>query len=103
MPRVPGGRIPALILSGGRLKRFSDAEEYRVWVHPKSGDDFYFVATTPLNALRIAASLKSSGKYSRVEKPLAVVWDAAEHNFREVVVPWSRYPAIKRAALKNLC
>jgi hypothetical protein len=102
MSRIPRGGIPALTLSGGRLKRFADAKEYRVWVHPRSGDDFYYSFQSPLSALGYAVKAHSSGDYVRVEKPLAVVWDSAKGDWREVDISPELYAKGMKATVRSL-
>jgi hypothetical protein len=95
LSRVPSGGIPALTLSGGTLRKLSDAKEFRVWVHPKSGDDFYHRFDSPTDALAFGVRAVASGKYARVELPIAVVWDSAKGDWREVVVPKSLISNLK--------
>lgn len=90
--------IPSLTLSGGKLSQFGGhkaVRQYRVWVHPKGGGDdeyyHYSPATVKMKGgysalLRGVARLRRSGKFLRVESPLAVVWDTRYKKYREVVI-----------------
>jgi hypothetical protein len=73
--------IPALTLSGGTLKKFSDAKQFRVWHHPKKGGDYYYEFTDPVEAK------KHSEKSKTAEPPLAVIFDRKYWKWREVVIP----------------
>jgi hypothetical protein len=99
--RLDMPRISALTLSGGRLSDFGGhkaVKEYRVWVHPKRGDDFYYaISPTKVKSgggykdlLRETAKLRKSGKFVRVETPLAVVYDPRYKKYREVVIGRSK-------------
>jgi len=78
------GRIPALILAGGKLSNFGGmkaVKEFRVWVHPTSGDDYYYAYKTLAGAVRKHRSMKA-----RSESPLAVVRDKNYRKYREVMI-----------------
>lgn len=87
----PRYQIPALTMSGGRLKRPEDAVEFRVWVHPKDGDDFYYSYKRISEARLESERMRASGEFAKVEKPLAVVWDNKFQNFKEVALPKKRF------------
>ena len=57
-----------------RLKKLwnEEANMYRVWVHPYDGDDFYFLFYSLKEAVKKYKSLKKSGSYTLVEKPIKV-------------------------------
>jgi len=90
--------IPGLTLSGGKLSKFGGhkaVRQYRVWVHPKRGGDDSYYAYSPSQVKKrggystlVAATkrLRKSGRYARVEEPLAVVWDKRYKKYREVVI-----------------
>ena len=89
-------RIPVLTLSGGKLSQFGGLEavkEFRVWVHHKrGGDDAFFTTKTIEGAKSLFKRLHGSGKYARVEEPLAVVWDRRYRRYREVVIDTKYIP-----------
>lgn len=102
--------IPALTLSGGKLSEFGGkkaVKEYRIWVHRKAGgDDEYsvFPPTTTMTHLRNAVRAgRSTGRFSKVEAPVAVVWDPKYKKYREVVIDTPRKrkakPAINPATI----
>lgn len=72
--------IPALTLSGGTLKKLSDAKQFRVWHHPKKGDDYYHTFSCIFEA-------KKHSERTKAESPIAVVWDKRYKQYREVVIP----------------
>lgn len=77
-------RIPALTLSGGRLSEFGGikaVKEFRVWVHPAKGDDYYFAFKTLTGAVKKHRSMRA-----RSEPPIAVVYDKRYRKYREVVI-----------------
>lgn len=72
-------RIPALTLSGGKLSDFGGhkaAREYRFWVHPGRGDDYYYAYKTYSGATAGRARIAKRLSASRIEKVIAVVYDA---------------------------
>ncbi len=87
-------KIPAMTLSGGTLSEFGGmkkAKEFRVWVHPESGDDAYYVYKSYVVAERAyevmgAKDAMRKARLIKVEKPLAVVYDTAAKKYREVVI-----------------
>jgi len=88
-------KIPLLTLSGGKLSQFgglSAVKGFRVWVHPKDGNDLVHTWKTLVGAKRGRARLARSRKYYEVEPVIAVVWDKHYNRYREV--------AIDRASLK---
>ncbi len=90
--------IPAVPLTGGKLSEFGGlaaVRQFRVWVHPKNGkaDEFFTLSPARVRAhggiiglRKEATKLRRSGKYMRVEVPIAVVWDAKKKKYREVVI-----------------
>lgn len=90
--KAEGFDIPALTLAGGKLgqyKHYSDALEYRIWIHPLGGSDFYYSFNTLKDARKRRGELmeefkKGRSEFARVEPVIAVVWDRKYHNFREV-------------------
>lgn len=81
------GKFPALTLSGGKLSDFLPALCYRVWVHHKDGgDDKYFEYSILEKAMQAKKRLEKNKKYCIVENPLALVWDKARKDFREVQI-----------------
>jgi hypothetical protein len=78
-------RIPALTESGGTLKRYSTAKEFRVWVKPKIGESYYYPNKSLPLAIMTATKVTKEGY---VEKPLAVIRDKkSELGWREVKIP----------------
>ena len=77
--------IPALVSSGGTEKFNSkNIVEYRVWIHPKTGDDYYYRSSTFDDIVKIAKASQDEGF---VEKPLGVIKDReSPHGYREVVL-----------------
>lgn len=85
--KLTDGEIPLLTLSGGRLSEFggpSAAVAYRIWVHPYEGGDVYVYEADTLEEVK--AEVERAKPQGRVEDPIAVVWDAGQHDFREVVI-----------------
>jgi hypothetical protein len=84
--------IPAYTLSGGKLKNFGRekaVKEYRVWIHPKGKDDYYYALKNKGELIAVSIGLGiqkdvDEKKIMRVENPLAVVWDKKFKNYREV-------------------
>lgn len=77
-------RIPGLTLSGGKLSEFGGlkaVKEFRVWIHPGKGDDYYYAYKTLEGAVRKYRSFRT-----RAEHPLAVVWDKRYKKYREVKI-----------------
>ncbi len=66
------GKYPAFVKSGGGYI-FDDVLEYRVWMHPHGGDDFFESFGTLDEAKEFAESKRDEGKYAVVEDPLALV------------------------------
>ena len=94
-------RIPALTLSGGKLSEFGGlkaVKEFRVWVHPKAGDVFYYVYRTHAAA---KSGQKLAAKQGRAEKPIAVVWDIKHGKYREVMID-KLVPKTRRKKAINL-
>lgn len=81
----PRYQIPALTVAGGKLNKKEDAIEFRVWVHPDRGDDYYIAKKTYYDAMQEWRELKGTGK--NVEPVLAVVWDNKFQDFKEVQIP----------------
>ena len=79
-------QIPALTRSGGTLKSLKDAKEFRVWVHPKKGDDYYYASPKVARAIALGERAFSK-KEGYVEIPLAVIWDKKHQDYREVQIP----------------
>ena len=87
-------QIPALTLSGGKLSEFGGkALEYRVWVHPKEGSDSYYRFDSLQEASEGATYLRKTGKYAKVEIPLAVV--KSKGRFREVAVNYPKHAEVE--------
>lgn len=83
-------KIPALCLSGGKLKDFGGhkkALEYRVWVHPNEGDDFCYRSEN-IKTLRQTRRklLRNKRAYPIVEPIIAVVFDERFKKYREVLI-----------------
>ncbi len=66
------GKYPAFVKAGGGYI-FDDVLEYRVWIHPRGGDDFFQSFGTLEEAKAFAESKREEGKYAVVEDPLALV------------------------------
>jgi hypothetical protein len=80
-------KIPALCLSGGKLSEFCDkAVEYRVWIHPYSGDDCFFKGKNIIKVLKKRAELLKDPQIALVEPVIAVVYDKRFKKYREVQV-----------------
>jgi hypothetical protein len=83
-------KIPALCLSGGRLKDFGGhrkVAEYRFWIHPNNGDDFYYRSESIQELKQKRKKLLGNKKdYALVEPVIAVVFDERFRKYREVVV-----------------
>jgi hypothetical protein len=78
---------PAFCLSGGRLSEFGNkAVEYRVWVHPQEGDDYFFRGKNLEKLLEKQAELLRDPKYALVEPIIAVVYDKKFKKYREVQI-----------------
>lgn len=81
-------KIPALTLSGGTLVNLKDVKEFRIWVHPRYGDASYYRFDTLKEANTfLPIAKKSKEQLSEVESPIAVIWDKAQKNYREVEIP----------------
>lgn len=87
----PRYQIPTLTMSGGTLEKLEDAVEFRVWVHPKSEDDFYYSYKRISEARSESERMRATGEFAKVETPLAVVWDNKFQNFKEVALPKKRF------------
>jgi len=68
------GDYPALAGAGGGYV-WDEVLEYRVWCHPKAGDDDFFHAYSSYDEARLAAdSLRSTDEsLAEVESPLALI------------------------------
>jgi len=78
-------KIPALTARGGIYKPHSKAIlEYRVWCHPRNGDDYYYKFDTYEDALEFA--MQPSDDYI-TEEPLGVVlnkeWKPGQPRYRK--------------------
>jgi len=96
----PLPEIPALTLSGGALSEFGRheaVEEYRLWMHPMDGEDFYLrdedrscLETTRSQLLEDRKQdgymFYSKLELAQVEEVVAVVWDDEKERYREVVI-----------------
>lgn len=82
-------RIPSLTLSGGRLSDFDKVKQYRIWVHPKTGDDYYYTFKNEAELKQVREQIKKDNPLY-VEKPIAVVWDKKNKKYREVVIDYAR-------------
>jgi len=89
--------IPTETLSGGKLSNYGGlkaARQFRIWVHPKKGDDRFYSYTPAkikmaggVSALKRAAKrMRATRRYHKVENPLAVVWDMKHQRYREVII-----------------
>lgn len=82
--------IPALCLSDGRLKDYGGHKkvaEYRFWVHPNVGDDFYYRSESRKTLQPIRRKLvRNKNAYPTVEPIIAVVFDEKFKKYREVVI-----------------
>lgn len=107
-------RIPALTMSGGKLSEFGGikaAKEFRIWVHPLQGDDYYYAFKTYNQAKRAYDKAKNATKaqlrkngVSGFEQILAVVADpkwrkgmSVYKRYREVVVDRNSFKVPKPA------
>lgn len=91
--------VPAATLSGGKLSAFvrkgAQVVEWRVWVHPGQGDDFYFRFEREDfdEAVALRAEKAENSQYALVEPVIAVVWDEEQQAYREVVIDLGMSPA----------
>lgn len=102
-------RISALTLSGGKLSEFGGikaAKEFRIWVHPVKGDDYYYTYKNYGAARKAYEKAKKATKAQmkkqgilRIEQPIAVV---ANPKWRKGMPSWERYREviIDKASLK---
>ncbi len=60
------GTYPALVKSGGGYV-WDDVLEYRVWLHPHDGDDYYYVFDNYVEALEFSKENQGA------ENPLALI------------------------------
>jgi len=60
------------ILAITKRIRTQEKGKYRIWVHPKSGDDYYFLANKIKVAQKLRRTLLRSRKFNIVERPLKV-------------------------------
>ena len=78
---------PAFCLSGGRLSEFGNkAVEYRVWVHPQEGDDYFFRSKNIEKILQRRAELLQEQSTALIEPIIAVVYDKKFKKYREIQV-----------------
>jgi len=78
--------IPALCLSGGRLSEFGKAVEYRVWIHPKQGEDKFYRGKSIEQALKKRSEFINDPNLAIVEPVIAVVYDKKFKKYREVQI-----------------
>ena len=62
------------------------AVEYRVWVQPHEGDDYFFRSKNFFNLLEKRAELMNKLQIGQVEPIIAVVYDKKFKKYREVQV-----------------
>lgn len=80
-------KIPALCLSGGRLSEFGGrAVEYRVWIHPKQGEDSFYRSQSIEEALKKRSEFLDDPSIAMVEPVIVVVYDRKFKRYREVQI-----------------
>jgi len=79
-------KIPALCLSGGKLSEFGKAVEYRVWIHPKEGEDIFYRSQSIEAALKKRSKFINDPNLAMVEPVIAVVYDKKFKKYREVQI-----------------
>lgn len=84
-------KIPALCLSGGKLSDFAKAVEYRVWIHPKQGEDKFYRSQSIEEALKKRSEFINNPDLAIVEPIIAVVYDKKLKKYREVRIDGIEY------------
>lgn len=80
-------KIPALCLSGGKLSEFGGrAAEYRVWIHPKQGENSFYRSQSLEQALKKRAEFINDPDLAMLELVIAVVYDKKFRKYREVQI-----------------
>jgi len=80
-------KIPALCLSGGRLSEFGGkVVEYRVWIHPKQGENSFYRSQSLEQALKKRSEFINDPDLAIVEPLIAVVYDRKFKKYREVQI-----------------
>jgi hypothetical protein len=80
-------KIPAMCLSGGKLSEFGGkAFEYRIWIHPKQGEDKFYRTKSIENALKKRSEFINNPDLAIVEPIIAVVYDKRFKKYREVQI-----------------
>lgn len=67
-----------LTLSGGTLRKLKNAVEFRIWVSPVIGDDYYYRSTSLSSLQNEKRELRKEGV--SVDEPIAVVYDKKAKN-----------------------
>lgn len=79
-------KIPTLTGVGKQpLQHLENAKEFRVWIHPKTGDDYFVGFSSLEEALVNHGALVDMKKLA--EPPLAVVWNKKIRGWAEVSIP----------------